>query len=103
MSFTDRKPFTVTPDHLKARWSGGKPGEMLRCAWCGHKFTVGDVARWVMTNVPKYNGLRVSGNPFVCQECDGPDDDIVSKLADLSKEFYSERFWWFQRWNEHGD
>lgn len=87
--FTDQKPFVVTQEDLDARWT-------LRCAWCGHTFKLGDSARWVCTNYGTKECDGISGNPFICQTCDGPRDEILARLRAMSAEFESDRFWWFR-------
>lgn len=96
MSFTDQKPFIVTEEHTKARWCGYCDARMFRCAWCGHKFQVGDTARWVFTNDSENNARGLAGNPFICDKCDGPRGVILAKLAATREEFMHPRFWWFR-------
>ncbi len=101
MGFTDRKPFTVTNEHLAARWGGALPPRAarfyLRCALCGHTFAAGDVARWIYTNSDSDD--RIAGNPFVCAECDGAEEEVIAKLRSMAAEFrdIEQRFWWFVR------
>jgi len=75
VNFTDGKPRYATEDDLKACWSGGKPGECFRCDLCGHKFKLGDYWRWQYTN----DTPGASGNPKVCEKCDGTKASIVAK------------------------
>jgi hypothetical protein len=74
MSFTDQKPFTVTPEHLD---NGKRPALLDRklgrvCFFCGKEFRVGDVIRWVYTNDQE---SFLQGNPFIhasrCHELGG--------------------------------
>ena len=64
--FTKEKPFVVTEQQVKLKWSGAG----LKCALCGHKFVAGDTARWVYANSTPGAGC---GNFFTCPACDGPD------------------------------
>ena len=70
MSFTNRKPFTVTDKMCHQSWSGGKNGIYFRCGLCGHKFKAGDICRWVYMNSTPESHF---GNFLVCENCDGPD------------------------------
>jgi len=72
--FTNGKPHIATKKDCEARWGGRKPGELFRCAFCGHKFQPGDIYRWQYTN--NLGGIYC-GNPFVCEKCDkGPQETI---------------------------
>lgn len=95
MSFTDQKPFTVTEHDTSSLWRGQRPWELFRCAWCGHKFEVGDTARWVYTNGNECD-ISIAGNPFICTACDGPREAILAKLLAMAKEADG-RMWWFCR------
>lgn len=103
MSFTDQKPFTVTEQDIHATWSGVRVSKtatthpVFRCAWCGHGFRVGDVARWVFTNVSGEETKGLAGNPFICSRCDGPRPEIPARLRAVLVEFNAPRFWWFRR------
>lgn len=81
MSFTDGKPFIATEKDTKLRWSGGKPGEFFRCGFCGVKFQAGDTVRWVFTNDTPGAG----GNPFVCEKCDAPRDELLARRKEMFK------------------
>ena len=96
VSFTDQGPFTVTEDHVKAWWGGYRDARLFRCAWCGHRFRVGDVARWVYTNDGGEQTRGLSGNPFICTKCDGPRPEILARLRATLAEFTADRFWWFR-------
>lgn len=89
--WTSGEPFVVTERDLRLRWNCGKPGEYLRCAFCGHKFQPGDIARWVYTNDAKGAG----GNPFVCQTCDGPREALIAEILKRRAELQEGRWWWF--------
>lgn len=89
MSWINQKPFVVTSLDLKLQWGCRKPGDGLRCGFCGHKFTKGETARWVYTNDTPGAG----GNTFVCQPCDGPRDVLIEKLKAQVAEFNSPKFW----------
>jgi hypothetical protein len=77
--FTKREPFVATEDDVKARW--GSQAGLFRCAICGLKFNVGDVARWFYTNTDaKHKAIR--GNPFICGDGrHGSDDDVTEELV----------------------
>jgi hypothetical protein len=91
------RPWTATAADVKARWCGGKPGEFFRCAWCGHRFAVGDTVRCVYTNGGGEETRGIGGNPFICAACDGPREVILARLRELAAELRSERFWWILR------
>jgi hypothetical protein len=57
---------------------------------------VGDTARWVLTNTSEPATKGLSGNPFICDKCDGPRDVILAKLRAVLEEFNAPRFWWFR-------
>jgi len=91
MKQPNRYPFgtlrPATEKEVKARWSGGRPGEFFRCYFCGHKFKEEDLWRSVYTNdIPKANG-----NPLVCENCDG--DDVVERWISINNETLN-RYWW---------
>ncbi len=90
MGFTDQNPWVATEEDCKRPWSGGKNGLRFRCFLCGHRFKPGDRVRWQYTNdIP-----GASGNPMVCESCDGTKEEIVLKV----KLMYAEakgRMWWF--------
>lgn len=94
MSFTDQKPFVVTEQQVTAPWGGHRDGRNFRCAWCGHHFKIGDVARWVFTNDGQPDTKGLSGNPFICSSCDGPREQILARLQQLREEVDSEKYWW---------
>lgn len=96
-SFLRGKPWVATAKCVATRWNCGEPGQLFRCAWCGHKFVVGDVVRCVYTNSDGDETRGIGGNPFICQACDGPRDVILAKLRDQLAKFRDERFWWFRR------
>lgn len=97
MSHIFGNPWIVSEKDTVARWNCGKPGELFRCAWCGHKFEVGDVARCVYTNGFSEDTCGIAGNPFICQACDGPRDVVLAKLRELRAEWTAvkRKFWWF--------
>lgn len=84
-TWTSQEPQIATEDHLKLRWSGGRPGERFRCYLCGHKFKVGDRWRFV------FGGKVCSRNLMVCKACDG--DDVRERFAAGQEELRT-RFWW---------
>lgn len=91
-SFTNGKPRIATAEDLKRPWGGVRDGSRFRCYLCGHRFAVGDVYRWQYTNsVP-----GTSGNPFVCEACDGP--DVVARWKAMHDEWERDsggKWWWF--------
>jgi len=93
-NFTNRQPFRVTEDDETKNWSGYCDGRRFRCALCGEHLKEGMTARWVYTN---FKGSGVSGNPFVCGDCDEGDLEVIGRLRELKKEFNDKRFWWFRR------
>jgi len=76
MSWTDGKPFIVDDakmngfKHVKRRFG---------CSLCGDEFKNGDGARWIFANF-KASPVR-SGNFFVCQKCDGPQEDVLARAT----------------------
>lgn len=91
MSFTDGKPWTVTEDDMKTRWGGidaRAERSRFRCLLCGHRFEVGDTARWVYLNSTP--GVAC-GNAFVCSACDGL--DVVERIKAHSQ-IGRQKFWW---------
>ena len=100
--FLNQQPFTVTEEDLCRNWGGYRDGRKFRCAWCGHRFRAGDVARWVFTNSER-DRKGVSGNPFICQNCDGPHDEILDRLAALVREANGQRFWWARKKRHEDD
>lgn len=96
--WTNQRPFLVTVEHLRLPWGGHRDGRAFRCAWCGHRFRVGETARWVFTNTagPECHGIH--GNPFVCETCDGPREELLSRLRALAEEARG-KFWWFTRFS----
>lgn len=91
MSFTDGKPFIATQEDCQKRWGGGKPGELFRCCFCGHKFVPGDTVRWQYTNDTPGAG----GNPFVCKDCDKGRDANIAEILRRRAELKDGRWWWF--------
>ena len=91
-SFLHGDPQIASEDHLKARWSCGKPGERFRCAFCGYKFKLGDTWRCQYTN----STPGASGNPLVCVTCDLPPEQLIAKWKAMHEE-HEARFWWFHR------
>lgn len=88
-SFIYGDPQIATERDLKARWSGGAPGENFRCYLCGYRFQLGDYWRCQYTNDMSDAG----GNPKVCKECDGSREDVRAKWEERCAEFYSDKFW----------
>lgn len=93
MSFTDQRPWTVTENDMATRWGGidaRSERSRFRCMLCGHRFEVGDSARWVYMNGTA--GAHC-GNVFVCQPCDG--DDVRDRIVAHAKEG-REKHWWMR-------
>lgn len=74
MSFTDQKPRTATQKDIDADW-----GNSFICDLCLHKFSVGDVWRWVYSTV---SSVR---NFITCSSCDG--DDVQERFGKIHREF----------------
>lgn len=96
--FLRGKSFIVSEEAVQMRWGFQKPGsgDVFRCAWCGHRFKAGDVARCIYTNTaPEHKAIR--GNPFVCESCDGP--DAIERLIAMAERVNQVRreCWWFYR------
>lgn len=92
MSFTDGTQQVATEKDVKARWGGRS--DSFRCRLCGHRFEVGDIWRFVVSNF-KDSGVRY-GNFLVCVSCDGK--DVLTRAAAQEAEA-EQRFWWFRREN----
>jgi hypothetical protein len=73
-SFTDQKPFVITPEEKKAF----SRGRRFNCRLCGHTFLIGETARWVYAN--GQDSPIPCGNFFVCKKCDGP--DVLTRAAE---------------------
>jgi hypothetical protein len=97
--FTKREPFVATEDDVKARW--GSQAGLFRCAICGLRFKVGDMARWFYTNTDaKHKTIR--GNPFICGDGrHGSDDDVTEELVAMADAVtrIKNQYWWFFRSN----
>ena len=92
MSFLDGKQRIATIKDVNGKWSGGKPGEFFRCAFCGYKFVLGDKWRCQYTNdIP-----GAWGNPLICEKCDGTKEEVVEKWKKMHQEV-KEKYWWFCR------
>lgn len=79
----------VTPAHCEARWSCGKPGELFKCAFCGHKFVPGDVFKCIYTNdLP-----GAWGNPLCCSTCRDHHGGDQEKLREA----------WIEKWRAWKD
>lgn len=77
MSFTDGKQFTVTANDV-ATYKRLK--KRYHCNLCGHKFTEGDLARWIYANGTPGAG---TGNFFVCSSCDlGLNSQIIERAKE---------------------
>ena len=87
---------TATQKDCQARWSCGRPGELFRCGFCGHKFITGDKFRALYTNDIK-GGY---GNPLVCEQCNDTTDRLRDKWTEKHskwREAIKDEFWWFER------
>lgn len=93
MSFTDQKPFIVTKKIINQPWGGRSNGKHFKCHMCGHKFKIGDIVRWVFTNDIEGAG----GNPLVCKNCDGTNEQVREKWKFMNMEFnlMKSKWWWF--------
>ena len=106
MSFTDQKPHIVTPEDVRAPWSGHRNGKRFYCRMCGHQFLVGDSFRWVWAGV--LTPARV--NLLVCGKCDG--DDVLERyqqwwldweyLAQTKFRYIADRLADTERRQQHG-
>lgn len=76
MSWTDRKPFQVTDDIEK---SYKRLKKRFNCKLCGKDLVCGDTARWIYANSGD-SPVRC-GNFFTCSNCDGSDNEVLSKAA----------------------
>jgi len=92
-TFTNQQAFIVTANDLTRPWGGHRDGSRFRCALCGHRFTEGDTARWVFTNGTPGAG----GNPFVCSDCDGTNEEVIAKWRQHIADFRAskDKFWSF--------
>jgi hypothetical protein len=86
MSFTDQKPRVVTEKDLKASWGGYADGMRFRCYLCGHKFTIGDIWRWI------YAGKNGYTNFMVCESCDH--ENVIDDWIKANEEL-KQKYWWF--------
>lgn len=90
--FTNQEPFIANEADCKLSWSGGDKGKYFRCYLCGHKFNPGDQVRWIFSNNVKGAG----GNPMVCKDCDGPNEEVIEKWKAMTEEA-NHKFWWFTK------
>jgi hypothetical protein len=74
--FTSQKPFTVTEEHLRVH-TGGCTGGRLHCNLCGHRFVVGETARW------QYAVSKGARNFFVCVKCDGEPAALIARFISM--------------------
>ena len=97
MTFKMNEPCIATEKDVKLPWSCGKNGKYFRCAFCGHKFKVGDYFRAQFTNDTPGAG----GNPFVCEKCDDEDrSKVVQKWKEKCEDWKSDKWWWFRRYKD---
>jgi hypothetical protein len=95
MLFTDQKPHKIDEDMLK---TFKRVKNRCACYMCGQDFKVGEVFRWVFTNGTE----GASGNPIVCENCDG--DDVIERWKAKHSQFkeIKNSFWWFiQAYGDH--
>lgn len=86
----------ATEQHVNSRWCGYPDNRRFRCAFCGHKFVIGDKFRAVYTN----STPGASGNPFVCGKCNASDAVLIEEWKQKHarfKQMKEEEFWWFFR------
>lgn len=83
----------ATKEECNARWSCGKPGELFRCGFCGHKFKEGDMYRGIYTN----GTPGAHGNPLVCEKCNDSTGALIAMWKHMHEDVrkYKERYWWF--------
>jgi hypothetical protein len=94
-SFTDQKQRIATKADCKYPWYSRRGGEDFRCGLCGYKFKPGDKWRWIYTN-----HTTAWGNPLICKDCDGTDEEVIKKWKALHNEYQKlkeGRLWWFIR------
>jgi hypothetical protein len=89
-------PWIASASDLALPWACKAPGKMFRCAWCGHRFAVGDEVRCIFTNGPGDETNGIGGNPFVCAQCNAPRDELLARLRAMRAEVDG-RLWWFLR------
>ena len=92
----DGKQHVATIEQCNMKWGGATHGKKFRCALCGYKFVPGSTFRFVMTN----NQLGVpAGNPFVCADCDGTNEEVYARLIEAQKVWNEVRnkWWWFMQ------
>ena len=65
----------ATKEICEATWMGRRNGKYFRCAFCGHKFKIGDMWRRIFTN----NVPNAGGNPLVCGKCNLPEEKLIEK------------------------
>lgn len=98
MSFLDGKVRVADKETCQFNWLGKEGGEYFRCAFCGHRFQPGDKWRLLYTN----NVPEAPGNPLVCESCDAPNEELVTRWKAMCKEWdemheINGRWWWFAR------
>jgi len=86
MTTHDGNPEIVTQDMIDVSEQIRK-GNWLKCAFCGHHFTVGQTMRFVLSPLPFF------GNFYVCTACDGPNEALFARGEALVEELYR-RFAW---------
>ena len=90
------QPWIATERDVGLNWGLRGIGVLFRCAWCGHRFAVGDVVRCVFTNGQDEAMRGIGGNPLVCARCDCPRDELLAKLQEMRRQV-STKYWWFTR------
>lgn len=85
--FTDQKPFVA--QRLLATFT--RLGKRFGCKLCGKNFSDGDKARWVYANGTPGIGC---GNFFVCEACDGTNEDVLKKAKEGFEQYLKLRAQW---------
>lgn len=78
---------------VRGAWRGVPHGELFFCAFCGHKFQVGDEYMLVYTN-----DTEAWGNPITCRHCFEQYDGIEGLRREWHTRWaeYRTRFiWWY--------
>ena len=78
MSFLDRNITTTTRELIRSFERVGNRNS-FGCLLCGNLFQVGDKFRWIFS--PK----GTTGNFYVCEKCNGPDEEMIDKAIILLK------------------
>lgn len=97
------KPFTVTEEHLKSPWFGGRGGVWFRCFFCGYKFVAGDEAQLDMGTgkwVDEFGHERGTSNVLSCGVCRDKCAEVDISVADqwaIEWAHVQRQHWYFVR------